>query len=345
MTSTRIVGSLRRAEDGKGIVRMEDLYDTDIDDLWSALTDPGRLARWIVEVDGDLRPGGRIQARFTSSWVGPGRIDVCEAPHHLAVTLSPGAGDETVIDAVLVAEQDRTRLVIEERGIPVANLPGFNTDAVADWTLGAMLSLLRRYTAGHAKIADGGWGPEGLRGRDLSALTVGVLGFGNIGRAVARRLDGFGARVIVHDPVRSEPDREYLDLDALLPRADILSVHLPLNDRTRNVLDEKALALLPQGAYVVNAGRGGVLDEDALVRLLDTGHLAGAALDVFAEEPLPAASALRGRSDVLLNPHSAGVTHEAYHNLRGRLIEQLDRVLSGRPPANVVNGVHPAPAH
>ena len=103
MTSTRIVGSLRRAGDGKGVVRMEDLYDTDIDDLWSALTDPRRLARWIVEVDGDLRLGGRIQARFTSSWAGAGRIDVCEAPHHLAVTLSPGASDETVVDAVLVA--------------------------------------------------------------------------------------------------------------------------------------------------------------------------------------------------------------------------------------------------
>jgi uncharacterized protein YndB with AHSA1/START domain len=124
MTSTRIVGSLRRAEDGKGVVRMEDRYDTDIDDLWSALTDPRRLARWIAEVEGDLRLGGRIQTRFTSSWEGPGRIDVCEAPHHLAVTLSPGASDETVIDAVLVAEQDRTRLVIEERGIPVAELAG-----------------------------------------------------------------------------------------------------------------------------------------------------------------------------------------------------------------------------
>jgi uncharacterized protein YndB with AHSA1/START domain len=105
MTSTRIVGSLRRADDGKGVVRMEDRYDTDIDDLWSALTDPHRLARWIAEVDGDLRLGGRIHARFTSSWEGPGRIDVCEVPHHLSVTLSPGASDETVIDAVLVAER------------------------------------------------------------------------------------------------------------------------------------------------------------------------------------------------------------------------------------------------
>jgi uncharacterized protein YndB with AHSA1/START domain len=118
----RIVGTLRRTEDGKGAVRMEDLYDTDIDDLWSALTDPRRLARWIAEVDGDLQLGGLIHARFTSTWEGPGRIDACEAPRHLAVTMEPGTPDETVIEAVLAAEQDKTRLVIEERGLPVDEL-------------------------------------------------------------------------------------------------------------------------------------------------------------------------------------------------------------------------------
>jgi uncharacterized protein YndB with AHSA1/START domain len=120
--AARIVGSLRRAEDGKGVVRMEDVYDTDIDDLWSALTDPRRLARWVAEVDGDLRLGGEIHARFTSTWEGPGRIDVCRAPHRLAVTMSPGAPDETVIEATLAAEHDKTRLVIEERGIPLGEL-------------------------------------------------------------------------------------------------------------------------------------------------------------------------------------------------------------------------------
>jgi uncharacterized protein YndB with AHSA1/START domain len=118
----RIVGSLRRTADGKGVVRLEDLYDTDIDDLWTALTDPRRLARWIAEVDGDLRPGGHIHARFTSAWDGPGRIDVCQAPHQLTFTMSPGTPDETVIDASLAPEHDKTRLVIEERGIPLHEL-------------------------------------------------------------------------------------------------------------------------------------------------------------------------------------------------------------------------------
>jgi uncharacterized protein YndB with AHSA1/START domain len=118
----RIVGSLRRLEDGRGAVRMEDLYDTGIEDLWSAVTDPRRLARWIAEVEGDLRPGGRIHARFTSSWDGPGRIDVCRAPHRLVVTMTPGTPEETVIEAVLVAEGDGTRLVVEERGLRLDEL-------------------------------------------------------------------------------------------------------------------------------------------------------------------------------------------------------------------------------
>jgi len=121
---TRIVGSLRSA-DGKGTVRMEDRYDTDIDDLWSALTDPRRLARWIGEVQGDLRLGGEFRARFTSSWEGAGRVDACEPPRRLLLTMSPGQPDETVIEAQLAAAGDQTILVIEERGLPLDELAAY----------------------------------------------------------------------------------------------------------------------------------------------------------------------------------------------------------------------------
>jgi uncharacterized protein YndB with AHSA1/START domain len=119
----RIVGSLHDTGDGKGTVRVEDVFETDIDDLWSALTDPARLARWIAAVEGDLRLGGQIQARFTSTWEGPGRIDICDAPHHLMVTWHAGTDEETVIEADLTAEGDRTRLVVRDRGIPIDELP------------------------------------------------------------------------------------------------------------------------------------------------------------------------------------------------------------------------------
>jgi uncharacterized protein YndB with AHSA1/START domain len=105
-------------DNGRGAVRTEDVYDTDIADLWSALTDPVRLARWVATVDGDLRLGGTVQTRFTSGWEGPGRVTICQAPHHLALTMNPGTPDETELEAILTSEQEKTRLVIEERGIP-----------------------------------------------------------------------------------------------------------------------------------------------------------------------------------------------------------------------------------
>jgi uncharacterized protein YndB with AHSA1/START domain len=116
---TRILGSMRRLDEKRGAVRVEDVYDTDIADLWSAVTEPDRLARWIANVEGDLRVGGTVQAKFTSTWEGPGRIDVCEPPNRLVVTMEPGTDDEAVIEAVLTAEGERTRLVVEERGLPL----------------------------------------------------------------------------------------------------------------------------------------------------------------------------------------------------------------------------------
>lgn len=113
-----------RAHDGtRGAVRVEDLYDTDIDDLWQACTTPERLARWIARVDGDLQVGGTVQVVFTSTWTGPVRVEVCDAPHHLLLTTEPGTDDEGQIEAWLTEEGARTRLVVEERGLPTTHLP------------------------------------------------------------------------------------------------------------------------------------------------------------------------------------------------------------------------------
>lgn len=119
-----LLGSLQ-AVDGKAVVRMEDSFSTDIDDLWSALTDPQRLARWIAEVEGDLRLGGEFRASFTSGWEGPGRVDVCEPPRRLLVTMSPGQDDQTVIEAELVPDGDQTRLVLQERGLPLGEVASY----------------------------------------------------------------------------------------------------------------------------------------------------------------------------------------------------------------------------
>lgn len=142
--SLRAVGSLR-AIGGRGVVRMEDRYETDIGDLWSALTQPHRLARWIADVQGDLQVGGEFSASFTSGWDGPGRVDACEPPRLLQVTLCPGHEDETVIEARLVTHgNELTHLVIEERGLPLDELAAHG----AGWQ--AHVEDLGAYLAGHA---------------------------------------------------------------------------------------------------------------------------------------------------------------------------------------------------
>jgi uncharacterized protein YndB with AHSA1/START domain len=134
----KIIGTMRSIDRKRGAVRVEDVYDTDIDDLWQACTDPERLARWIAKVSGDLRPGGSVHAVFTSTWSGPGRIEVCEQPHHLLLTLQPGTPEETQLEAWLSEDGAGTRLVVEERGLPLEHLPAHG----AGWQ--AHLDDLRR---------------------------------------------------------------------------------------------------------------------------------------------------------------------------------------------------------
>jgi uncharacterized protein YndB with AHSA1/START domain len=117
-----VIGTMRGIDPTRGAIRVEDVYDTDIDDLWAACTTPERLARWIAEVSGDLRVGGTIDVVFTSTWTGPVRIEACEAPHHLLLRLEPGTEDETLVEAWLTEEGDKTRLVVEERGLPLDGL-------------------------------------------------------------------------------------------------------------------------------------------------------------------------------------------------------------------------------
>jgi uncharacterized protein YndB with AHSA1/START domain len=118
----KTIGTMRALDQDRGALRVEDVYDTDINDLWAACTEPERLARWIAEVSGDLHIGGTIHATFTSTWTGPGRIEACDSPHHLLLTMQPGTEDEAQIEAWLTAEGAKTRLVVEERGLPLAEL-------------------------------------------------------------------------------------------------------------------------------------------------------------------------------------------------------------------------------
>lgn len=150
----KIIGTMRALDETRGAVRVEDVYDTDMADLWEACTKPERLARWIAEVSGDLHVGGFVHAAFTSTWTGPARIEVCDAPHHLLLTTEPGTDDESQIEAWLTTEGSQTRLVVEERGVPTGKLHFYG----AGWQ--AHLEDLGRSLASGGSAHAAGWSPQ-----------------------------------------------------------------------------------------------------------------------------------------------------------------------------------------
>jgi D-3-phosphoglycerate dehydrogenase / 2-oxoglutarate reductase len=227
-----------------------------------------------------------------------------------------------------------------ELGIAVANAAGYNRDAVADWTVMAILNLIRRGSWGDRRIREGGWPKPEMMGHELGALTVGIVGLGHVGSALATRLLAFGSRVLYADVVeKSFAGVERVSFEDLLERANVVCVHVPLNQETHHLIDGKALRHMQKGAYLINASRGPVVDEQALVTSLQSGHLGGAGLDVFEREPTPSDNVLRGMENVFLSPHVGGATLEAEARVLEVVRDNLTRVLDGDEPFNVVNGV------
>jgi glyoxylate reductase len=177
-----------------------------------------------------------------------------------------------------------------------------------------------------------GWAPTMLLGRDLRGRTLGILGYGRIGRAVARRAEGFGMRVLFTAKGGGVP------LDALLEQSDVLSIHVPLNEKTRHLIGPAELLKMKKGALLVNTARGPIVDEAALVAALEARHLGGAALDVFENEPA-VHPGLLGRDDVVLLPHLGSATEETRQNMARIALTQIERVLRGEPPTTAVNQV------
>ncbi|MEU0564931.1 NAD(P)-dependent oxidoreductase [Nonomuraea sp. NPDC005983] len=222
-------------------------------------------------------------------------------------------------------------------GVPLANTAGVSAVAVSEWCVAAALSLTRRLGAADAAVRAGEWPQQGLQPRELHGQNVGIVGYGPIGAACASLFRAFGCQVSYWTRTPRE-DPGYTDLPTLLDSSDVVVVVIALSDETRGLVDP---GRLKQGALLVNAARGGVVDQRALAAALASGHLAGAALDVFETEPLPGGDPLRELPRVLLSPHVAGVTPEATGRLLGAVMENLTAALDGREVANVLNGVSP----
>ncbi len=222
-----------------------------------------------------------------------------------------------------------------DRGIRVIPASGANARSVAEYVVTAAAMLLRGAYASSAELAGGKWPRARLsEGREALGKTLGLVGFGDIGRQAAALAQAFGMHVVAHDPMLSANDPvwsatgvEGVALDALLARSDAVSLHVPLVAGTRHLMNAPRLAAMKPGAVLINTARGGVVDEAALASALRDGHLAGAALDVFEAEPLPADSVLAGVPNLVLTPHIGGVTREANARVSMMIAAQVRQTL------------------
>jgi D-3-phosphoglycerate dehydrogenase / 2-oxoglutarate reductase len=226
------------------------------------------------------------------------------------------------------------------RGIVVANAPESNVVSAAEHTVGLLVALARNIPQAHAALVDGRWERSKWGGVELAEKTLGILGFGRIGQQVARRALGLQMRVVAYDPfVSAERFRELGvesdTFDGVLQRSDFLTLHLPLNDETRGAIAAGAIARMKDGVRIVNAARGELLDEDALGEALRTGKVAGAALDVFPQEPY--SGPLLGAPNVVVTPHLAASTDEAQDRAGVIVAEQVAAALDGGLVTNAVN--------
>ena len=222
------------------------------------------------------------------------------------------------------------------RGIAVLPATGANDVAVAEYVIAGVLMLMRgAYHAG-ARVLAGEWPRTQLMGREVDGRGLGLIGFGAIGRAVASRAGALGMTVAAHDPYVSPDDPAWAalsvaarDFDAIVADSDALSLHVPLTGETRHLIDGKALSRMRPGAVLINAARGGVVDEDAVAGALRAGTLGGAMLDVFENEPLAAGSALDGVPNLILTPHIAGLSEDSHRRISAVTAANVRRVLEG----------------
>ena len=230
-----------------------------------------------------------------------------------------------------------------EYGIPVANAAGYNREAVADWTILAILNLLRHASWGDRQMHAGWWGRTEMMGRQLGSLTVGIVGLGNVGRRVAELCRGlFAMPVIACDPyldaeTTSGRGAVKVTLDELLRRADFVSINCPLDEGTRGMIGAREFALMQPHAYFITTARGFIHDERALAEALRSKQIAGAGIDVWDKEPPPPDHPLLQFDNVIASPHTAGVTREARANMGRIAAEQLIMTLDGKRPPRIVN--------
>ncbi|HKZ93299.1 MAG TPA: glyoxylate reductase [Candidatus Bathyarchaeia archaeon] len=233
-----------------------------------------------------------------------------------------------------------------KRGICVTNTPGVLTETTADFAWTLLMAVARRVVEGDKYVRTGqwkvGWHPMMLQGRDIYGATLGIVGLGRIGCAIAMRAKGFNMKVLYHDVVRrpdfeKEYGIEYVNIDHLFKNADFITVNVPLMKETHHLVNEQKLKMMKKTAYIINNARGPVVDEKALYKALKEGWIAGAGLDVFEQEPIPLDSPLLKLGNVVVAPHISSASYETRSKMAEMVAENLIAFFEGRTPPNLVN--------
>lgn len=234
-----------------------------------------------------------------------------------------------------------------QKGIMVSNCRGENAQAVAELTIGLVLCLIRKINRADQWVREGSWVKAGrslpawITGNELFKKKLGIIGFGQIGSRVAKIALGFGMEVLIYDPfislTQTSLPGKFVPLPDLLANSDIITLHVPLTDKTKGMIDATHLGLMKPKVIIVNTSRGRVIAEEALIQAIKEGRIGGAALDVFAEEPIPADHPLAKYENVILTPHMGALTEEAGERLSEAVTRQIRDILAGRPPECLIN--------
>ncbi|WLS05892.1 hydroxyacid dehydrogenase [Shinella oryzae] len=293
------------------------LNQHDIDVFFSAPYDPSEVVAKRaaeLEIDGLMVRQGRINA------------EVIAASPKLKVIAKHGVG----VDNVDIAAAAKL-------GIPVLRAMGSNSRAVAEHTIALALSLIKEVLPLDRAVKRGEWPKPTFTGKDVLGATIGLIGYGGIGRETARMAEALGMEVVVNDPFAPEAAEadgfvSIGDIDAMLPSVDVLSIHCPLTATTRNLIDARRLGMMKKSAVLVNTARGGIINEADLARALADGTIAGSALDSFATEPPPADSPLWTLETLIATPHIGGVTYGSADAMAVIAAQHIISVLDGNPP-------------
>ncbi|MCI4352239.1 MAG: hydroxyacid dehydrogenase [Thermoplasmata archaeon] len=287
-------------------------------------------------IDASTDPGG-LPTQIRAAWglVVRSRTKVTDALLSQAPALRVVARAGVGVDNVDLAAANF-------RKVRVVNAPTAATTSVAELTVTLGLLLVRDLFGAIQSTKGGDW-KRGMHGAELYGKTVGLVGYGRIGREVARRLKAFGASVLAFDPLlpRSPDDTPLVPLEELLARSEVVSLHAALTPENRHLLNTERLSQMRRGAYVINVARGALIDEEALLVALNSGQVAGAALDVFETEP-PTRTSLLAHPKVIATPHLGAATPEAQHRAGVQVAEELLRLLRGEEPLYLVNPEVPA---